>query len=531
MADGSHGAPSLTEMAYAIRLARFEPVLFAERILRLKRQPDEPHPGDDNYNPVLDWEMDEWQKELLESVADVHRKRLGVPTRYNHEGKTQITCAACQGPGKTFGIAVLAHIWGFAYDPIVIPVMAPKKQHVKTRFFGEFAKIAQRAIPGYAGLLDIQAEAVHWNDTVKTNHFLMAETGQQPENIQGLRRKFTLSLIDESSGVSERLFPVLEGNMSGADLGVLVMIGNPTKNVGTFADSHLKAKLSQDYYRMHIGPGKSKRIKQSWIDRMVRKYGAQSPVVRIRCYGEFAGDGDNQLISMKWITNARNRIVDVMVGDGSTPRYRISVDCGAGGTGETICTLVKRYDSLRIGLRQTRHSFPLETASNDTADAAERLFHEFDLDKDRDDFVVDALGVGVGAAGELRKRGYRVVFYQGGSGSDNKDKWRNRRVQSYINARNDLRDGGVAFSDEFFTDETDWDDFEAQLCSIQHPDGDRVDDLITKAAMKEKGLESPDMADSWAMQYATQAPSAIPGEQSGRPDVITVQESSIWEGH
>lgn len=528
MADGSQ-APSVTEMTMAIRMARWEPVLFAERILRLKRQANEPQPGQPGYNPDLDWEMDEWQKELLESVADVHRKRLGIPTRYNHDGKPQITCAACQGPGKTFGISVLAHVWGFAYDPIVIPVMAPKKQHVKTRFFGEFAKITQRAIPGYSSLLEIQSEHVYWKKTDHTTHFLIAETGQQPENIQGLRRRFTLSLVDESSGVSERLFPVLEGNMSGADVGVLVLIGNPTKNIGTFADSHLKAKLAQDYYRMQIGPGKSKRIKQSWIDRMERKYGAQSPVVRIRCYGEFAGDGDNQLISMKWISNARNRDVNIIVGDGSTPKYRISVDCGAGGTGETVCTLVKRFTSIRIGMRQTRHSFPLETASNDTADAAERLFKEFALDKDRDDFVVDALGVGVGAAGELRKRGYRVVFYQGGSASDDAQKWRCRRVQSYINARNDLRDGGVVFADDFFSEETDWDDFEAQLCSIQHPDGDKVDDLITKKEMKEKGLESPDMADSWAMQYATQAPSAIPGEMSAPADKIVITESAVME--
>ena len=121
-------------------MARREPVRFATEVLRLTILPGEPKPGTPRYRVSGDWSMCDWQIELLEAVADVERERLGIPTRFNHEGKTQITARACQGPGKTFGIAVLAHIWGFAYDPIVIPVIAPKKEHVKTRFFAEFSE-------------------------------------------------------------------------------------------------------------------------------------------------------------------------------------------------------------------------------------------------------------------------------------------------------------------------------------------------------------------------------------------------------
>ncbi|MCX8113677.1 MAG: hypothetical protein N3D71_01200, partial [Burkholderiaceae bacterium] len=123
-----------------------------------------------------------------------------------------------------------------------------------------------------------------------------------------------------------------------------------------------------------------------------------------------------------------------------------------------------------------------------------------------DYFVVDALGVGAGTAGELMRRGYPVVRYVGGAASADPSKWRNRRVQSYIALRNDLRDGYVVFDDNFCgTDE--FDEFVAQLCSVRsRPAQERVEDLVTKEQMRREGIKSPDRADSLAMQYATTAP-------------------------
>ncbi len=61
-------------------------------------------------------------------------------------------------------------------------------------------------------------------------------------------------------------------------------------------------------------------------------------------------------------------------------------------------------------------------------------------------------------------------------------------------------------------DFTDWDDLDAQCCSIEtDPGAERVDDLVTKAAMRRKGIKSPDMAESFFMQFATKAPSIRPG--------------------
>lgn len=507
-------------------LARREPVKFAKTILRLDILPDEPRPGTLRYRRSNDWSMDEWQCELLESVADVERKRLGIPTRYNHEGKPQITVRACQGPGKTFGIALLAHIWGFAYDPLVIPVIAPKKEHVKTRFFGEFRRIAGRAIPGYLQLLNMQigAERVAWGDD-PVNHFLIAETGVQPENIQGLRRPNMLTLVDESSGVHERLFPVIEGNTFGAENFVTVLIGNPTRNTGTFADSHLKERLACDYYRMHVGPDKSKRIPPESIERMIRKYGKDSPVVKVRCFGEFAADDANQIIALAWIADA---LLREFTTDGSLPRLRVSVDAADGGDDETVVTIARHFDSHTRILKQKTFSFALERAQIDGADAAEAMFKAFGGDKKLDDFVVDAAGVGTGMAGELYDRGYRVIRYKGGETSDNSEKWKNRRTQSYLVARDAFRDGLISFEPDAVDDV---EELEAQLCSVKRKvtGDDRIEELVTREDMRREGIKSPDRADSLVMQFATQAPVYSPASHNKEEGVVAGR-STVLDG-
>jgi hypothetical protein len=59
-------------------------------------------------------------------------------------------------------------------------------------------------------------------------------------------------------------------------------------------------------------------------------------------------------------------------------------------------------------------------------------------------------------------------------------------------------------------DEESWAEFEAQLSSIKgKPGTDRLEDLQTREEMSRQGIDSPDHADSLAMQYATQMPTVI----------------------
>jgi hypothetical protein len=491
--------------------ARTNPVWFAREILQLKQLPGEPSLRTD---PQLSWELDEWTIELLEAVADVVRRQEGLPTKFNHQGLNMITVRSMHGPGKTFGLALLMHWFGFSFYG-KNPCTAPKLNQLKSRLWPEFRKIRRRALPGYADLTEVMSETIYWmgaDGKPDPDHWSFMETASSPESLAGLHDRYMLLLVDEASGVSENLWPVIEGAISTGKVVILVIISNPTRIQGTFAASHLRPNVAKNWYRLHISLDKTARVSRHWVHKMEEKYGKDSPIVKVRCYGEFAEEDANQLISMQWIDNAKAIPFEI---DGSIPRHRLSVDVADGGANYSVITLASHYQSFTHWRKQWQHNYPTGKAVTMLANEVERQWRANELNKmNGDDIVVDSLGVGAGVASILIDRGLPVVLYKGGAKSDNTNLYRNRRVQSYLVLRNDLRDDKVVIEDDF-VDEDDWDDVYGQLCSIQIRHGtERLEDLMTKEQMVNAGIISPDRADSIAMQYATQAPEMSVGDLS-----------------
>lgn len=472
--------------------------------------------------PEKSWELDEWQVKLLQAFSDVVRKKRGLPTVENHDGKPWLSVVAMHGPGKTHTAALFAHLFNFCF-PGRIVVTGPKFTQLKTRFMPAFRKVLHRAHPWYRALVKDGERHVKWcNDK---DWCLLLETATKPENLAGHHERFMLVIVEEATGVPESLWPVVFGALSSGEIVILLMISNPTKRTGTFAKSHLSAIESRDYYRMQIKLDQTRRVRPEWVERMRRKYGETSPIYKIRVLGEFASDDAFQLISTEWITAASQRQFE---GDGSLPRLRVSVDVADGGEDETVVTVAKHFDSHMLILKQSVFSFDMARAQIDAADAAERMFIAYGGNKELDDFVVDSLGVGSGCAGELYDRGYRVVRYKGGSESSDPKKWRNRRTQSYLVTRDAFRDGLITFADDAI-DEPE--ELEAQLCSVKRKivGDDKIEDLVTREEMRREGIKSPDRADSLVMQSATQAPVYSPGSH-GQAVETTITHSTVLDG-
>ena len=495
------------------------PRWFAENILNLRVLDGEPTLEQD---PNKSWELDIWQGQLLDAMADVVRKQRGLPTVINHEGKAWFSVSAMHGPGKTFTAATIAHWFNFCF-PGRIVVVAPKFNQLKTRFFPEFRKIAGRAEGWYKTLIDVQDTKATWCGD--KDWVMIAETAKHPENLAGHHYSHMLFIIEEATGVPETLWPVIFGALSTGQVVMLLMISNPTKRQGTFAMSHLDPVQSKDYFRMQLSLAVARRVSRAWVEKMRSRYGENSPIYRIRALGEFADDDANQLVATGWVTGALQRDFDT---DGSLPRLRVSVDVADGGDDETVCTGARHYESHTRFLQQRSHSFGIETGSIDAANAAESMFIALGGRKEMDDFVVDASGVGTGCAGELVSRGYKVIRYKGGESSSDPKKWRNRRVQSHMVARDALRDGRISFADDCFPNVEEQTEFLAQVCSIKSkPNGERVEDLQTREEMRRDGIKSPDRSDSFVMQFATQAPITIGSkiEQT----IVTVR-STVLDG-
>lgn len=488
----------------ARRRAITDPVWFAQEILQLKQLPGERSLKQD---PQSSWELDQWTVDLLDAVGDVVRKMKGVPTKINHKGINQISVRSMHGPGKTFGLAVLMHWFSFCFKG-KIPCTAPKLDQLKTRLWPEFKKIRGRAITGYSRLMRAQGQAIHWMDVdgkFEDGQAAFMETAAAPENLAGLHDRYMMICVDEASGVDEGLWPVIEGAISTGKIVILVIISNPTRATGTFADSHLKPIVSKDWFKMHIRLEDTHRVKRDWVQRMINKYGKKSPVVKIRCYGDFADDDENQLFSMAWLELARATPFEP---DGSLPRRRLSIDVADGGQNFSVITLGTHYQSFLYLVRQKEYSFPGGRSVTMCCNELDRWWAKYELNADNgDDIVVDALGVGAGVCSEMVERERPVIRYIGGAASDNTKLYRCRRVQSYMSLRDEWQSESIVLADDFVDDDDEWDDLYGQLCSIRRKIGtERIEDLITKEEMVRLKITSPDRADSIAMQLATQSP-------------------------
>jgi hypothetical protein len=472
---------------------------------------------------VLRSPNDPWQSRLLNAVADLDRVRLGYEARENPDLLQRFSVASCHGTGKTHVAAKVMHWYGFTHPRCVIPATAPKEKQLTTRTWPEFRRLLGQSVADYRKLVDAQQTKVTWGND--PDWAALVEAASQPENLAGYHGRHILFLVEEASGVDEQMFPVVEGALT-TEQAVLVLIGNPTKNHGEHHASHNRRGTRERYWKLQLGYQDSPRVSQRWAKEMIAKYGADSPITKVRVLGEWADLDEYQLLTPHWIAEAQEREEER---DGTHPTLRVSVDVADGGTDKSVVTVARQYGTRTHLLRQEDFSFPASEAPIRAADAAERMFLAFGGDKLRDDLVVDALGVGAGTAGTLLDRGYRVVQYRGGEASDDQQRWRNRRSQSYLVLRDALRDGWVSFAEDFVDNEDDRDELEAHLLSIKlKPGQERVEDLETKQELLRRGLPSPDRADSVAMQFATQAPT-IGSQGSDIPVLFGQLESEGYD--
>jgi hypothetical protein len=127
--------------------------------------------------------------------------------------------------------------------------------------------------------------------------FAVPRTATKPDALQGFHAEHVLYIIDEASGVDDRIFEPVLGSLStpGAKL---LMCGNPTRLSGFFHDSHTKNRIA--YKTFHIDGRNSSRVSKEFIDKIVTMYGEDSDVFRVRVSGDFPKSMPDSFIALEW---------------------------------------------------------------------------------------------------------------------------------------------------------------------------------------------------------------------------------------
>src|SRR5262249_48609030 len=269
----------------------------------------------------------------------------------------KVTVRSGHGIGKS-SCAAWAVLWYLeTHDYAKVPCTAPTAHQLRDILWGELSKWRRHADEesrrrGDHPALYLSAlfhltqdrladrTAPEWAATARTAR------KEAPEALQGFHAQHLLCVIDEASGIDEAIYEAAEGALSTPGARVL-MLGNPTRNSGTFAASHKQNR--GEYTALHFRSADSPLVDPGYRERLVRKWGEGSNVVRVRADGEFPKQADDVLISLELTEPCLTRERIPGVG-----KRRLGVDVARLGDDRT--TLVLRQgrvvDQIQIFARQ-----------------------------------------------------------------------------------------------------------------------------------------------------------------------------------
>lgn len=336
-------------------------------------------------------------------------QRFGI-TPTEHQGTildaltptgAKVTVRSGHGIGKS-AVASWA-IWWYleTMENAKVPCTAPTAHQLHDVLWAELSKWRRRADTlsrerqdpascWLSRLFRLTREAVVDPNAREWGAFARTARKENPEALQGFHAPELLFVVDEASGVPEEVFEAAEGALSTPGARVL-MLGNPTRNTGTFAASHKQRR--GDYTALHFRSQESPLVDPGYRDRLVRKWGEGSNVVRVRADGEFPRQEDDILISLELtepcLTRERR--------EGGGPR-RLGVDVAWKGADRT--TLVLRHGSLVEQIKIYAKDDTMVTVGH-----IMQMLAPWRVDE----IYVDTIGLGAGVHNrleELRREGF-----------------------------------------------------------------------------------------------------------------------------
>lgn len=234
---------------------------------------------------ILGAELDPHQIDIIESV--LNHKRTSVRSG--------------QGVGKTTSVAIIV-IWylHLRYQAKVV-CTAPTSQQLNVVLWAEISKWLSNKYPSKK--LE-QTKTTVYRIGNEMEWFAVAKVAAKKENMLGLHADNLLIVCDEAPGIKDDILEVLLGTISGED-NKIIFIGNPTKNSGIFYDSH--HSLKKLFNCIHISAEDVLRTDKEQHKMIKTKYGEDSNVVRVLIKGEFPIDEDDTFFKTGTIMQAMER--------------------------------------------------------------------------------------------------------------------------------------------------------------------------------------------------------------------------------
>jgi hypothetical protein len=399
---------------------------------------------------------------------------------------------SCHGPGKSFTAAHVVAWWlSTKTDPFVV-TSAPTSHQVRTILWREIRRVKKAAdLPGKI----TQGQVPEWRIADELVAF-----GRKPADyldpvtasaaFQGIHATHLLVVLDEGSGIPEWLAQATETLITNEESRMLI-IGNPDNPLSYFAKAFRPGSgfhtititafdtpaftgelVSEDIAR--------KLTSKTWVHERKQRWGENSPVYKSKVLAEFPDITDDTVFTPAMIatavTNDRSR-------HAINAKERLGLDVARLGTDETVL-----YSNKNGYIRAIAR-----WAKTDTMETVGRFRRLYSEPNDAPVTVVDVNGLGAGVFDRLKELGYQCIPFNGGERAYNPLKYRNRRAESYWEAREMMEEGLIDLEE---LDE----DLQAELYEVHFkPNSTGQIQIESKEDITQRLGRSPDRADAFVM--------------------------------
>lgn len=420
-------------------------------------------------------DLDEWQVDFLSNMA----------------ARPRITVRAGRGVAKSFTIAI-ATMWKlFCFSPAKVLFTAPKADTVQDVIWSEM-EILRRGLPGILqeGII-IQADSIYIRGLERIN-FAIIRTARpdNPDALRGAHSENMTVICEESSGIADSSFEVLEGTMTtpGAQM---ILVGNMSRTSGYFYNSHFTDK-SRLWHKIHVNAEDVARRGHGWYDPSFvqakkDKYGVDSDQYAIEVRGDPPSAEEGTVVPRHLVEAAVYREVDMY--KGYLPVWGLDI-----GRWRDRSALAKRCGNVLME--------PIMVwRIPDAVDLAEAVKEHYD-DVEREapslipsEILVDVIGMGGPVLDLLRRFNLPARGVNVAEAHSTRDRYLRKRDELWFRTREwfSRRDTKIAKDDDFI----------GEISSVRWTlTQDGKQKVESKDDMKSLGRDSPDLADAFVLTFA-----------------------------
>lgn len=437
------------------------------------------HP--EKWVPVL-WDFTPWEKqiEVMHAVRD--HPRVAVRSG-NSVGKTQIA-------------ALIAVLYMISHPPCTVVNTSANWRGIEEILF----PYIRHLVRGCRIKLGPEPKATKW--ILDDRWRMVGVTAREPEAFAGYHNDHVLVIVDEASALSPDIAQAIEGLVPGSSDRVLY-IGNPLRPGGPFYESFRSPEV---WKTIHIDTEKSPNVRAKrtvipglataeWVERRKKEWGLRSPAYQARVKGNFPDEGDDTLIPLSWVDDAKNFTPRRRTG--AHPARYLGVDVARYGTDLSVFVLRAQHASgdSEVELLDFEQGMSVPLIAERVTELA-RKYLPIAVN-------VDDTGIGGGVVDILYGQNIRGVTAVSFSGAPSDPTlYLNLRAESYWKLRDQLDNTRGP---------------KHPRLRIPHPHTERFYELATirrtysnrgqiqiepKAEVKKRLGRSPDFSDALALSYA-----------------------------